>query len=242
MVDERYIRLATYHRLLKGQLALFRKAAKSKDGLIERTAVDFLDHQLKGIESDFPNFLLPFHSYAFSSYSKYRAGDICTFLVSAIASIQAAVQVHRELTALDACDFSFMNNSGLRGIVERDYLEIHRVNQAQGWKSMIILCGGTIEAILTDLLLANEMAAKSSPKKPSHKSNISRWELAELIDVAGDLKLVKTGFETLSQAVRKFRNLVHPGMELREGLSFHEHEALIAYHTLRVLIRELSGL
>jgi len=58
------------------------------------------------------------------------------------------------------------------------YIEIQRAFIAHCWKSVIILSGGAIEAILMDLLLQKQSAALAATKAPKGKSDISRWDLA----------------------------------------------------------------
>ena len=128
-------------------------------------------------------------------------------------------------------EFAFINDLNLRDIVERDYSEIQKAYISHCWKSVIILSGGAIEAILTDLLLANETSAKSA-KSASNKPDITRWDLSNLIDVSVELKLVSAGVEKLSHPIREYRNLVHPGNEVRNQLKFDAEEAKIALEVL----------
>jgi len=139
----------------------------------------------------------------------------------------------------EAIKFQFIRDEGLHQLLERDYQEIQRALGARCWKSVIILSGGAIEAILTDLLLVNESAAKAAQSAPK-KSDITKWDLADLIDVAVELKLIAPGVSKLSHPVREYRNLIHPGNEIRNKLSFGPEEARIAIEVLRMLHRDLS--
>jgi hypothetical protein len=136
--------------------------------------------------------------------------------------------------------FRFINNVKLRTIIERDYSEIQRAYIAQCWKSVIILSGGSIEAILADLLKSNEKAAISAKSAPS-ETDIMRWDLSQLIKVAVELKLVSVGVEKLSQPLREYRNLVHPGNEIRNDLRFDSEEARIAIEVLNIVQRDLQN-
>jgi len=80
------------------------------------------------------------------------------------------------------------------------------------------------------------IVSKSAPKE----SDISRWGLADLINVAVELELVSVGIEKLSHSIREYRNLVHPGNELRNKLAFDSEEAKIAIEVLNILHRDLS--
>lgn len=135
--------------------------------------------------------------------------------------------------------FAFIKDLKIRELVDRDYSELLRAYSARCWKSVIILSGGAIEAILTDLLLGDPRAltAHGAPKK---KADITTWDLKDLIDVSVDLKLVSPGIEKLSHPVREYRNLIHPGNEIRNGLTFGEPEARIAMEVLHMLHRDLT--
>jgi hypothetical protein len=136
-------------------------------------------------------------------------------------------------------DFSFINDIEVKKIIERDFAEIQRAFISKCWKSVIILSGGAIEAILLDQLVQNESNAKSSAKAPKN-SDIKLWDLKDLIEVAIDLNLVHTGIDKLSHSVREYRNLVHPGNEIRNKLRFAEEEARIAIEVFNMLQRDLS--
>lgn len=127
----------------------------------------------------------------------------------------------------------------MQKIIERDYLEIQRAFVAKCWKSVIILSGGAIEAILTDVLMANERSAKSASKAPN-KPDIRKWDLADLINVSVELEFVEVGVDKLSHSVREYRNLIHPGNELRSQLTFDEEEAKISLEVFHMIHRDLS--
>jgi hypothetical protein len=81
----------------------------------------------------------------------------------------------------------------------------------------------------------------ASPKAPSGKpSDITRWDLYDLILVAVDLKLVGSGADKLSHPVREYRNLVHPGNEVRNRLTFGQEEARIAIEIVHLVYRDLK--
>jgi hypothetical protein len=64
--------------------------------------------------------------------------------------------------------------------------------------------------------------------------------LSKLIAVAVEMNKVSDAVEKLSNPVREYRNLAHPGNELRTGLSFGAEEARIALEVLHILHRDLS--
>lgn len=146
---------------------------------------------------------------------------------------------HLPVSEAPSRDFSFIKDEGLRKIIERDYEEIQRAVSARCWKSVMILCGGAIEAILLDCLSQN--IEKSSLAKSAPKGNIERWSLEELIKVSRELELIEPGVDRLSQSVRTYRNLVHPSNELTNRLKVGAEEAKIALEVLHMLHRDFSG-
>ena len=61
-------------------------------------------------------------------------------------------------------EFKFIADAKLRKILERDYAEIQRAYISECWKSVIILSGSAIEAILLDRLQADAVNARASAK------------------------------------------------------------------------------
>jgi len=167
-------------------------------------------------------------------------------ILAGAGSLLAALEGYRQSATEESTpvtqtkEFTFVNSPELRKILERDYIEIQRAFIAHCWKSVIILSGGTIEAILMDLLLQKQSAALAATKAPKGKSDISRWDLADLINVSVELRLVTNGVERLSHPVRDYRNLVHPGNEVRNNLTFGAEEAKIALEVLHIVHRDCS--
>ena len=157
---------------------------------------------------------------------------------AAIASLESAREHSRRQPKMEPMDLSFVRDPRLRAVLERDGFELQQVFAAGHWKSSMILSGGVIEGILTDLLLSRPEAfrAAGAPRK----NDLTRWTLDELIRVALELNCVNGAVGRLSHSVREYRNLVHPGREIRENLSFGREEATIAVEVLRILVRELG--
>ena len=131
-----------------------------------------------------------------------------------------------------------MKHDKLREIVERDDFEITRSAIDECWKSVIILAGGAIEGILLDLLLQHTSQAAATKQAP--KKDLMEWDLVDLIRAARELKLVTGAVDKLSDAVRDYRNLVHPGKEVRDDVKFGASEARVAMEVLSILHRDLS--
>jgi len=145
-------------------------------------------------------------------------------------------------------DFSFVHDDELRTIIERDYYELSLILFPGGaWKSTIVLAGSILEAILQDRLTGGEKttaaanAAECAPKKkgPVEKG---RWDLYDLIRVAVELRIIPEGrANTVDEALRNYRNFIHPTRELRAGHRCTESEAQLAMGGLGVVCDALLG-
>lgn len=243
MTEEELRKLRAYYHSLLAQRRVFEDAAKHHN--IESAPVDVLTEELQRIEADFPGFLPQFNRMDFYSHGAetgdvyYKISGIRSYLAGAIARLQVAIDTTEATPVTETREFSFVRNAELRSILERDYAEIQRAFIAKCWKSVIILSGGAIEAILADRLLGDPGRATASNRAPK-VPDIRKWDLNDLVNVAVDLGYVSVGAEKLSHSVRDYRNLVHPGNEIRKKLSFDSEEARIALEVLHIVWRDLS--
>lgn len=207
---------------------------------MDSAALRPLFRELTLLKEEFPD-LVPFDTKKIRLEAGTKSNIIAVMgmLSMVLGRLQTIVEESTNVPVTEKREFKFVNDSDWRAIIERDYEEIQRAFIAGCWKSVIILCGGSIEAILTDLLLANKTAAVSAKSAPKN-TDITRWDLSELIDVAVELKLVPAGVQKLSHPLREYRNLVHPGNEIRNKLKFGAEEAKIAVEVLHILHRDLT--
>ncbi len=140
-------------------------------------------------------------------------------------------------------DLDFIQDPVLRDQLASDWDEVKRVREVKAWKSCVILCGGILEGMLLDVLTRDEPQAKAAYHKLKTKSplDLNSWDLVDLVDVAKDLGLLSKGVVHLGHGLREFRNLVHPGKQIREKVSLTEQEADIAFRVVQVCLREFSS-
>ncbi len=196
--------------------------------------------ELDRLKKDFPD-MVPFDPEYddLKDNLSYDFISIRGYLSMVIGRLEVELDQPTDIPVTEKRQFAFVSNSDLRAIIERDYDEIQRAFISNCWKSVIILCGGIIEAILTDLLLSNKTIAIAA-KSASKENDITRWDFAKLIDVSVELKLVSAGIQKLSHPLREYRNLVHPSNEIRNQLSFNAEEAKISVEVLHILHRDLT--
>jgi len=250
MTEDQSKKVRTYFHSVSGLQQLFDKPAGKRIGPVGMTAVEVVDRsmvlqlaeELENVERDFPGLLPSFKKEQFSypGGSDYRVEPIRIYLAKAIARLRVEVDIIETTPITQTREFSFVKDASLRNILERDYGEIQRAYVSKCWKSVIILSGAAIEAMLLQHLLkdaARAVAAKNAPSQP----DLTKWDLAHLIDVSLELGAVTEGVQTLSHSVRQYRNLIHPGNEIRNKLTFDTEEARIAIEVLHIVCRDLSG-
>jgi hypothetical protein len=229
-----------YHSLLEMQRVFDEGALNMKGCVMHPSTFGTFADEIGEIEGGFPGLLPTLTIQPAQSYPTrvYDLDAVRTYLGRAIGKLKVQIDNPASTPVTETREFPFVKDHKLRKILERDYNEIQRNFVARCWKSAIILSGSCIEAVLLDLLLKNEIRAKGSSKAPK-KPDLKSWDLADLIDVVVDLGLVR-GVEKLSHSVREYRNLVHPGNEIRKGLRCEQEEAKIAIEVLNILHRDLS--
>lgn len=170
----------------------------------------------------------------------FRPDAVRAWLNRAIAAIEIELeQVPRGEVIGPTLSFPFVADAKIRAIAERDYPELLTAFSASCKKSCLILAGGLIEALLLDFVLRNVSAAQTSPKAPT-KTKPEDWTLEQLIDVSVDLKPSLAPVQTMSHTVRKYRNLVHPSVEIKSNMKVEIEEARVAISVLQIVHRELS--
>ena len=132
-------------------------------------------------------------------------------------------------------EFLFITDTDLRNIIKRDYVELRTILFPAGaWKSVVIISGSILEAILFDALTkdaATKGKATSSTKAP--KGAIDDWGLFMLIEVATDIGIFSSErANTIDQVLRDYRNFVHPKKEIRAAHPCSEAEAFLAIGAL----------
>ncbi|MBA4384191.1 MAG: hypothetical protein C0410_05600 [Anaerolinea sp.] len=140
------------------------------------------------------------------------------------SAISPAPTIKRIVKSIEpiTLDLTFVSSNELREILQRDVAELN-VARSQGVdktsKICMVLCGSIAETLLLDCLLQNQTAAlaiaSTLPRRPS--SNLEDWELHEMVTVATRLNLLPDDASTGATQLRQWRNLIHPGRELKDA-------------------------
>ena len=130
-------------------------------------------------------------------------------------------------------------------IVESRLAEARTALGAGCYLSVIFLCGSVLEAVLLGAAQkepARFNRATSSPKtrdgnvKPFHD-----WSLAQFIDVACEIDLLKPDVKKFSHGLRDFRNYIHPYEQMSSGFTPDEHTAKMCFQALKAALASVAG-
>ena len=110
--------------------------------------------------------------------------------------------------------------------------------------SVIFQCGSVLEAVLLGAALKEpERFNRSggSPKQDGKVKPFQKWTLAELIDAAHDIGLLKPDVQKFSHGLRDFRNYIHPYQQMVSRFSPDDHTARVCLHVLKAALADVAG-
>ena len=128
--------------------------------------------------------------------------------------------------------FDFITDEKFRNILERDYDELSQCVDSKCSKSVLILSGSIIEAILTDYFL-------NFPPDGYIQKKVLGLALYDLVDLAKEAKLISQSTKDLSSVIKNYRNLIHPGREIRKNETFDFDTAVVAKSLLNIIVKEI---
>ena len=111
--------------------------------------------------------------------------------------------------------------------------------------SVIFLCGSVLEAVLLGAAQqapASFNQAKATPKTANGSpKRFPDWSLAQLINVACEVGVLKLDIKKFSHGLRDFRNYIHPYQQLVSGFTPDEHTAKVCFQVLKAALASLAG-
>jgi hypothetical protein len=145
----------------------------------------------------------------------------------------------------------FISDMDLRDELRMDISIANQALSNEEWKPATIIAGSAVEALLLWSLqqpqitklqiknaISNALSKKLINKDPGQ--DIENWTLHPLIEVAGDLKIIKNNTVNQCRLARDFRNLIHPGKGIRLGQKCNRATALTAIAALEHVINDLT--
>jgi hypothetical protein len=130
-------------------------------------------------------------------------------------------------------------------IIESRLSEARETMAAGAYLSTIFLCGSVLEAVLLGAAQrepARFNRASASPKAGDGSvKRVHEWSLAQFIDVACELDLLKPDVKKFSHGLRDFRNYIHPYEQMLSGFTPDEHTAKLCFQTLKAALASIVG-
>lgn len=130
-------------------------------------------------------------------------------------------------------------------IIEKRLAEARTALGAGAHLSVIFLCGSVLEAVL--LGAAQKEPARFNKATASPKANngsvkqFHEWSLAQFIDAACEIGLLKPDVKKFSHGLRDFRNYIHPYEQMVSGFTPDEHTAKVCFQVLKAALACVAG-
>jgi len=127
-------------------------------------------------------------------------------------------------------NFAFVKDDDIRKIVMRDYAELDQLDPGVETKSVLLLSGSILEGLLLDALVTGGKWKFEDALQES---------LRDMINGGVAQGIIRE--DRVSNALREYRNLIHPAREIRERVTFTREDAKLARAAVDVAIQEVSA-
>lgn len=130
--------------------------------------------------------------------------------------------------------FDFIADERFRESLERDHVEVATANQGEAWKTVHVLVGSIVEALLVDYLLSIDYQKKSG-------TDLLKMDLSTLIATCEKEGALSPKAVQLCSAIKGYRNLIHPGRVVRLSEVIDKNGAIVATAVMRMVIDEIAA-
>lgn len=130
-------------------------------------------------------------------------------------------------------------------IVESRLNEARTALTAGAYLSVIFLCGSVLEAVLLGAAQRDPAKFNRAVSSPKHEDGSVKkfydWSLAQLIDTACEIGLLKPDIKKFGHGLRDFRNYIHPYEQMLSGFTPDQHTAKVCFHVLKAAMASVAG-
>lgn len=130
-------------------------------------------------------------------------------------------------------------------IVESRLNEARTALSAGAYLSVIFLCGSVLEAVLLGAAQRDPAKFNRAVSSPKHEDGSVKkfydWSLAQLIDTACEIGLLKPDIKKFGHGLRDFRNYIHPYEQMLSGFTPDQHTAKVCFHVLKAAMASVAG-
>lgn len=130
-------------------------------------------------------------------------------------------------------NFDFISDKNFRELLIRDYQELKNCVETKSTKSVLVLSGSIIEAVLTEYFI-------QFPPDGKNEAQILTSTLNNLVEWAVQEGVISEKEKNLAGVVKDYRNLIHPGREIRKGEKFDFDSAKISESVLNIILNSVK--
>ena len=130
-------------------------------------------------------------------------------------------------------NFDFITHDDLRKSLESDYQELYAAMETQSYKSVHVLAGSIIEAVLVEHLLFADYKSRTG-KDPLNMM------LDKLIESCKNENIISQRIMDLSTVIRSYRNLIHPARLIRLNERVDANGAKVAQALVEMILEEVA--
>lgn len=134
-----------------------------------------------------------------------------------------------------------ISDHDLRDILRRDIKENVFALLTESYKMALVISGSIIESLILNKIL--DIGITKSLPSVSVKNNkkVTNMNLSELLYVADENNIIEVQLYHFSQALKQYRNYIHPGVEIRKGKvkKINEKDAVLSWEIAKKVICEI---
>lgn len=128
--------------------------------------------------------------------------------------------------------FDFITDEEFRSSLSSDYRELALCMEAGAWKAVHVLAGSIIETILIDTLLVGDYKKRTG-------NDPLKMDLYKAIEASKSEKIISSKEADLSNVIKSYRNLIHPGRKLRLKEEVDKNSASIANSLVNMIVTKV---
>ncbi|MDR6560031.1 MULTISPECIES: hypothetical protein [unclassified Arcicella] len=130
--------------------------------------------------------------------------------------------------------FEFISDKNFKELLERDFQELETCLSVKATKSVLVLSGSIIEALLIEYFLQFLPTAYTREK-------IFKLTFQELLDLSEKEILLTPREKNLAWVIKDYRNLIHPGKEIRKDEKFDFESAQISFSLVKIIVNAIRN-
>lgn len=130
-------------------------------------------------------------------------------------------------------NFDFVGDRSFQQILKRDFEEVQKCIEIGANKAAIVISGSILETILTDYFSENLPEGKT-------KANILKLSLNILLELAVEENVISQSDNNLATVLKAYRNLIHPGREIRSSETLDNRTTKMTQSILELLLTKIE--